>query len=577
MRCFFPAARLALPRLLLLLTLLLAGLGRGWAQAPAWGQAVSLNPSGGSGISYSGAIATDVAGNQYVTGSFNGTLVLGSTTLVSTHYYDMFVAKRNAATGAWLWAVQIENCDGADVAVDAGGNAVVTGNITGTAFFATSPVVTTLVAARSYNAFVAKFAAGTGACVWAVQTGGNDDNMGLEVAVDASGNALVTGSFGGTISFGTGAALIALASAGRLDVFVAKFAASTGACTWAVGAGGSDPDEGNAVAVDAAGNAFVTGTFRGTASFGTGPGATTLTAVSSTANYGDLFVAKFGASAGACVWAVRAGGSGIDGGEAIAIDASGNALVAGSFSGTSTFNTSPVPTVLASAGSGDVLVAKFGASTGACAWAVQAGGNGSDIGFGVALDAGGNVVVAGTFANTARFATSPAPTLLVSAGFADVFLAKFAAGTGTCVWALGTGSSNGSTGAGVAVDAAGNASVTGSFYNTARFGNLVLVGNSSPNAATGFVAVLPGAGTLPTRAPAARPTLTLFPNPARHACQVQGTAAGAAVTVCDALGRPLARAVADASGTASLALPAGLAPGLYLVRSGGQVRRLVVE
>jgi uncharacterized delta-60 repeat protein len=71
--------------------------------------------------------------------------------------------------------------------------------------------------------------------------------------------------------------------------------------------------------------------------------------------------------------------------------------------------------------------------------------------------------------------------------------------------------------------------------------------------------------------------LTLFPNPAHSALTVAGLTSGAALTVLDALGRPLARATADASGTVQLTLPAGLAPGVYILRSGAQARRLTVE
>ena len=72
-------------------------------------------------------------------------------------------------------------------------------------------------------------------------------------------------------------------------------------------------------------------------------------------------------------------------------------------------------------------------------------------------------------------------------------------------------------------------------------------------------------------------SLTLYPNPARTAVTVAGLRANAAVEVLDALGRPVARATADAGGTASLTLPAGLAAGVYIVRSGAQAQRLTVE
>jgi hypothetical protein len=76
---------------------------------------------------------------------------------------------------------------------------------------------------------------------------------------------------------------------------------------------------------------------------------------------------------------------------------------------------------------------------------------------------------------------------------------------------------------------------------------------------------------------AATGALTLAPNPTRTHTLAGGLPAGAAVEVFDALGRPVLRTRADAAGQAALALPAGLAPGLYLVRSGSRTARLVLE
>ncbi|UOE33022.1 FG-GAP-like repeat-containing protein [Hymenobacter monticola] len=71
--------------------------------------------------------------------------------------------------------------------------------------------------------------------------------------------------------------------------------------------------------------------------------------------------------------------------------------------------------------------------------------------------------------------------------------------------------------------------------------------------------------------------LALSPNPTRTGTLASGLPAGAAVEVFDALGRPVLHTQADAAGQAPLTLPAGLAPGVYVVRCGAQTRRLVVE
>ena len=85
-------------------------------------------------------------------------------------------------------------------------------------------------------------------------------------------------------------------------------------------------------------------------------------------------------------------------------------------------------------------------------------------------------------------------------------------------------------------------------------------------------------GPLGTAAASPAPAaLRLYPNPARSAVAVAGAVARAAVVVLDGLGRVVAATTADAAGTARLALPAGLAAGVYVVKCAGLTQRLVVE
>jgi hypothetical protein len=462
----------------LLLALLLAGTAH--AQAPTFAAAASLHPEGIYGTSSGRATATDAAGNQYVTGFYSGTIMLGSTTLKSASSGNSaFVAKRSASTGAWLWAVSVggsnisSNANGYGIAIDGSGNALVTGSFYATVTFATSTAAISLTSAGGKDIFVAKFGGSDGACAWAVQAGGTNDDTGAGIAVDGSGNALVTGNFYGTANFGTSSLVATGNNNYTSDVFVAKLGGSDGTCAWAVRAGGTNSDGGNSIAIDGSGNALVTGSFSGTASFGT------VNLVSSL-GYSDIFVAKFGGADGACTWAVQAGGSSVnsyDSGTSIAVDGSGNALVTGLFYGTASFGTSPTATSLVAAGpsgssggSSDVFVAKFGGADGTCAWAVRAGGTSGDISFGIAVDGSGNALVTGSFASTASFGTSPAATNLTAVNVnSDVFVAKFEPVAGTCAWAVRAGGSGSDAGYGIAVDGSGNPLVTGQFQATASF------------------------------------------------------------------------------------------------------------
>ncbi|MDD3876777.1 MAG: SBBP repeat-containing protein [Bacteroidales bacterium] len=224
---------------------------------------------------------------------------------------------------------------------------------------------------------------------------------------------------------------------------------------WATQSGGagvsSSSDKGAAVAVDAQNNVFMTGTFEGTANFGT----TTLTSAGGL----DIFVEKRNAD-GVFQWAVQAGGTLGDYPVAIATDLSGNVFITGNFSGTATFGSTSI-----TASSIDVFVAKYN-NSGQFQWVKKAGGSSVDRGLGIAADISGNVIVTGDFSGTATFGTS---TTLTSAGAVDIFMAKYNA-SGTLVWAKRAGGSVNDRATAVVTDDLGNIYITGSFGGTSNFG-----------------------------------------------------------------------------------------------------------
>ena len=265
--------------------------------------------------------------------------------------------------------------------------------------------------------------------------------------------------------------------------------------------------------------------------------------------------------------------NGISTGTATAINVAGDQYVTGFFTGTIALGS----TTLVSAGSDDIFVAKRSGSTGAWFWAMRAGGTGNDASFGMAVDAGGNALVTGVFAGTTSFASSPAAINLTSAGNSDVFVAKFASTTGAAAWAVRAGGTGDDLGFGVAVDAGGNALVTGDFEGRASFSSLALVGGNGGD--TAFLAKLQAAGPSATTTGANKTTLTLAPNPTCNAATLTLPAAAQAraVTVADALGRVVRQAALPAQATALTLDVAGLAPGVYSVRCETATARLLVE
>ncbi len=176
---------------------------------------------------------------------------------------------------------------------------------------------------------------------WSVRFGDADEQSGNDVAIDPSGNAVIAGSFWGTVDFGGGA----LTSAGTNDIFVAKFNPD-GTHLWSKGFGDATLQEVAYVTVDASGNVIIAGIFEGTVNFGGG----TLTSAGSW----DAFVAAFDPT-GAHLWSKRFGDASEQGISGVTVGSTGAVFITGAMDGTVDFGGG----ALTSAGSTDIFVVKF--------------------------------------------------------------------------------------------------------------------------------------------------------------------------------------------------------------------------
>lgn len=301
---------------------------------------------------------------------------------------------------------------------------------------------------------------------WAKRMGGTSLNAGYSACVvDAPGNVYTTGMFWGTADFDPGPGTFNMTAAGLSDAFVSKLD-SAGNFAWAKQLGGSEGEIGYAIALDDSGNVYTTGQFEGNASdFDPGPGTYNLT----TAGALDIFVSKLDAS-GDFVWAKKMGGTQVQSGRSVTIDASGNVLTTGAFHGTVDFDPGPGIYNLTSAGYGDIFVSKLDAS-GNFVWAKRMGGPAvtvNDSGDGIAVDASGNVYTTGQFSSVADFDPGPGTFNLTGIGINDMFVSKLDA-SGNFVWAKEIGSPNVVNGYGIALDASANVYTTGSFTLTTDF------------------------------------------------------------------------------------------------------------
>src|SRR5438067_966372 len=218
----------------------------------------------GDSFSNSGnAVAVDPSGNIAVTGAFSGPADFGGGTLFSSGV-DVFLAKLSPA-GGHVWSrhfgAVLAVHAGNGVACDGSGNVLVTGSFENSidlgAGWATS--------FAHKDMFVAKYSP-AGGYLWSRLAGGLFDDAGSGIAVDMSGKVVVTGTFQAAVNFGAGS----LTSAGRTDIFVARYAAD-GTPLGAQRFGGADFDAGTAVAVDGGGRPVVTGAYRLGVDFGGTP------------------------------------------------------------------------------------------------------------------------------------------------------------------------------------------------------------------------------------------------------------------------------------------------------------------
>lgn len=421
---------------------------------------------GGGGGDVGQSVAVDATGNVYSIGNFTGTVDFdpgaGIHNLVSAGFSDVYFSKLDA-TGRLVWAKSIGGINGdygEAITVDASGNVYITGIFWGMADLDPGPGTLNFTSVGYFDTFIIKLNA-SGNLLWAKSLNSNSGIQALAMAVDASGNVYTTGIMNGTVDFDPGPGAYNLTGAGGGDIFVCKLDA-LGNFGWAKSIDGAGGDTGTALAVDAAGNVYTTGYFQGTVDFDPGAGVQNLTSVDDR----DIFISKLDAS-GNYMWAKSLGGGNYDVGYGIAVDGSGNVYTTGFFQGTADFDPGPGTQNLVSSGLADIFISKLDA-TGNFVWAKKMGGTGSDDGYGITLDASGNVYVTGFFEGTADFDPDVSNYNLVSNGGYDIFTTKINS-SGSMVWARNIGGVGYDYGKSIAVDASGFVYLTGYFKETVDF------------------------------------------------------------------------------------------------------------
>ena len=350
------------------------------------------------------SVAVDGSGNAYISGCTYGDLGGPNAGLT-----DAFLSKFDLA-GNELWTRQI-GTSGYDssrsVAVDASGDVYISGETYGDLDGANAGL---------YDAFLSKFDP-SGNEVWTRQIGTSGWDQSWSVAVDASGDVYISG-----LTYGD----LGGPNAGSLDAFLSKFDPS-GNEVWTTQIGTGADDISRSVAVDAAGDVYISGLTYGDLG---GPSAGSL----------DAFLSKFDSS-GNELWTTQIGTSGWDQSFSVAVDASGDVYISGSTSG---------DLGGPSAGGSDAFLSKFDPS-GNEVWTTQIGTSDGDSSVSIAVDASGDVYISGS---TSGDLGGP------SAGYEEAFLSKFDS-SGNDLWTRQIGTRGWDESYSVAVDASGDVYISG--------------------------------------------------------------------------------------------------------------------
>lgn len=339
------------------------------------------------------SLAVDQSGNVFVTGEFWGNGDFGGTELVSAGSADGFLTKLNA-DGTFAWAkrwgsADFEGARGVDA--DAQGNAYV-----------------------SSSGSIQKFST-TGQSLWNKSIVSSSD-----VAVTAGGKVYIVGSFTGKVDFDPGPKTKYVTAGTNSAAFVLNLDTNGnfGGVTPFIGSGTAYA---STVEVDGSGNVYAAGKFYGSIDFDPSIRVSTLSSDST----GGFYITKLNSS-GRLVWARGLNGGSVGSIYGLTLDATGNVYATGTFYSSIDLNPGAGTVIRTTSGAsdGDIFVVKL-SSSGNYVWGETFGGIGLDIGYGLAIDNAGGVVLGGTFGDIVDFDPNPlSEYMLAAVGQREGFVLK---------------------------------------------------------------------------------------------------------------------------------------------------------
>ncbi|MBS1537284.1 MAG: T9SS type A sorting domain-containing protein [Bacteroidetes bacterium] len=416
------------------------------------------------------SITSDLEGNTYIAGSFQGHGKFGDITLISSGSDDAFLMKYNRK-GEVVWAQKFGSTNNetiTGIAMDGSGNLFAVGN-----YLSDTLKIGWMEIYRSSltSIFVARFSP-NGDLSWvdAPKAVGRSSssliNTVSSISVTALGDIYITGSYQSlNLTFGDKiiSKPITPDTLNNINLYVAKYN-SGGDAIWAKEFGNEGEDIGKSVTTDLDGNCYLGGTFNGSKiTFGTSVFTNTVTTPSTT----DFFVLKFSPT-GIILWAKHGTGLKFDDIRAVKTDISGNCYITGTFR-SSKLTVDNLTLDVYGLGAGYVI--KF-STDGSVLWGKSFGGQSEEIGTGISFDQTQNAYVTGSFRSD-LIVFNPLVEITNNGDIftADIFIAKFSP-TGDVLSAVSGGSMGTDAVAGITVDADGQFLIAGSApSDTLNFGD----------------------------------------------------------------------------------------------------------
>ena len=439
---------------------------------------------GGDFADYGSAIAVDGSGDAFVAGATDSDTIPGDSNGTNNASFDVYVTEINSAGTLQFTTIFGGSSDEfpGGIAVDASGDIYVSGTTDSSDFPVTAGAAQRVFLGGTTNgpndAFAVKLAPHGAAITWGTYIAGGDSDSGLAIAIDTASppNVYVVGetystdlggAVGGVHPLPNGSSLNLGLGTGDDDGYIVKLNPAGSAYLLVSYLGGSSGDLATGVALDSAGNIYVSGETISTDLPVTAGVAQSKCGTDGTCNTGtsgpqdDAFVAAIAANLSSYKYLTYYGGSSADDAFAIAADASGDAFITGT-TASSDFPTVGTPFQGALAGTQNAFAVELNPTGSAASYGTYLGGNGTDYGYGIALDNIGDIYITGQTSSSSNFPLQNA-TQGTFGGSTDAFVTVLDPSPNVALFStyLGGGGDEDQLSGAIALDSLQNIYVTG--------------------------------------------------------------------------------------------------------------------